>query len=215
MPHADPPAARQRHPRADHGCGPEGQFRPPGHADGHGGHRRGAVARYLKHNPANPHWADRDRFVLSNGHGSMLLYSLLHLTGYPLTHRRAAAISASSARTPPAIPRSTRTSASRPPPVRSARASPMPSAWRWPRRCWPRQFNRPGHDDRRPPHLGVPRRRLPDGRHLARGLLAGRHAALGKLICVLRRQRHLHRRRGARLVHRRHAASASRPTAGM
>ncbi len=39
---------------------------------------------YLKHNPANPDWADRDRFVLSNGHGSMLLYSLLHLTGYPL-----------------------------------------------------------------------------------------------------------------------------------
>ncbi len=37
---------------------------------------------YLKHNPANPGWADRDRFVLSNGHGSMLLYSLLHLTGY-------------------------------------------------------------------------------------------------------------------------------------
>ena len=37
---------------------------------------------YLKHNPANPQWFDRDRFVLSNGHGSMLLYSLLHLTGY-------------------------------------------------------------------------------------------------------------------------------------
>jgi transketolase len=40
---------------------------------------------YLKHNPANPEWFDRDRFVLSNGHGSMLLYSLLHLTGYPLS----------------------------------------------------------------------------------------------------------------------------------
>lgn len=39
---------------------------------------------YLKHNPANPSWADRDRFVLSNGHGSMLIYSLLHLTGYDL-----------------------------------------------------------------------------------------------------------------------------------
>ncbi len=39
----------------------------------------------LKHNPANPRWSDRDRFVLSNGHGSMLLYSLLHLTGYPLS----------------------------------------------------------------------------------------------------------------------------------
>ncbi len=40
---------------------------------------------YLKHNPKNPHWPDRDRFVLSNGHGSMLLYSLLHLTGYDLS----------------------------------------------------------------------------------------------------------------------------------
>lgn len=41
-------------------------------------------SRHLKHNPVNPKWADRDRFVLSNGHGSMLLYALLHLTGYPL-----------------------------------------------------------------------------------------------------------------------------------
>ena len=39
---------------------------------------------YLVHNPANPGWANRDRFVLSNGHGSMLLYSLLHLSGYDL-----------------------------------------------------------------------------------------------------------------------------------
>ena len=41
--------------------------------------------QYLKHNPNNPNWADRDRFVLSNGHGSMLIYSLLHLTGYDLS----------------------------------------------------------------------------------------------------------------------------------
>ncbi len=40
--------------------------------------------RHLKHNPANPAWADRDRFVLSNGHGSMLIYALLHLSGYDL-----------------------------------------------------------------------------------------------------------------------------------
>jgi transketolase len=40
--------------------------------------------RYLSHNPANPQWANRDRFVLSNGHGSMLIYALLHLTGYDL-----------------------------------------------------------------------------------------------------------------------------------
>ena len=41
--------------------------------------------RHLRHNPANPHWADRDRFVLSNGHGSMLIYALLHLSGYELS----------------------------------------------------------------------------------------------------------------------------------
>ena len=40
---------------------------------------------HLKHNPGNPDWSDRDRFVLSNGHGSMLIYSLLHLTGYDLS----------------------------------------------------------------------------------------------------------------------------------
>ena len=41
-------------------------------------------SRHLRHHPGNPHWADRDRFVLSNGHGSMLIYALLHLTGYDL-----------------------------------------------------------------------------------------------------------------------------------
>src|SRR5579859_7049895 len=40
---------------------------------------------HMRHNPANPRWPDRDRFVLSNGHGSMLLYAVLHLTGYALT----------------------------------------------------------------------------------------------------------------------------------
>jgi transketolase len=58
---------------------------------GHPGMPMGAAAmaytlwnRVLKHNPADPHWFDRDRFVLSAGHGSMLLYSLLHLSGYDL-----------------------------------------------------------------------------------------------------------------------------------
>ena len=58
---------------------------------GHPGLPMGAAAlayvlwtEYLKHSPTNPHWFDRDRFVLSAGHGSMLLYSLLHLTGYDL-----------------------------------------------------------------------------------------------------------------------------------
>lgn len=59
---------------------------------GHPGMQLGAAAmayvlwtRRLKHNPRNPDWVDRDRFVLSAGHGSMLLYSLLYLTGYDLS----------------------------------------------------------------------------------------------------------------------------------
>src|SRR5215472_16462679 len=59
---------------------------------GHPGMPMGAAAmaytlwtQFLKHNPRDPHWIDRDRFVLSAGHGSMLLYSLLHLTGYDLS----------------------------------------------------------------------------------------------------------------------------------
>ncbi len=59
---------------------------------GHPGMPMGAAAmayvlwaRFLRHNPANPAWPDRDRFVLSAGHGSMLLYALLHLTGYALS----------------------------------------------------------------------------------------------------------------------------------
>ncbi|HKF98445.1 MAG TPA: transketolase, partial [Steroidobacteraceae bacterium] len=40
---------------------------------------------FMRYNPANPLWENRDRFVLSNGHGSMLLYSVLYLTGYPMT----------------------------------------------------------------------------------------------------------------------------------
>lgn len=62
-----------------------------GAKSGHPGMPMGAAAmayvlwtRFLKHNPANPNWFDRDRFVLSAGHGSALLYSLLHLTGYDL-----------------------------------------------------------------------------------------------------------------------------------
>src|SRR5215213_3037818 len=41
--------------------------------------------RHLRHNPRNPHWANRDRFVLSAGHGSMLIYALLYLTGYDVS----------------------------------------------------------------------------------------------------------------------------------
>ncbi len=93
--------------------------------------------RHLRHNPANPQWADRDRFVLSNGHGSMLIYALLHLTGYDLsiddlkTFRQLHSAHPRSPRSGPSR------QASKPRPARWARASPTRSAWRWPRSCWP------------------------------------------------------------------------------
>ena len=67
-----------------------------------------------------------------------------------------------------------------------------------------RTLQPPGIRRGRPPHLGVLRRRLPDGGHLAGGHLAGRHLEAGQAGGGLRRQQHLHRRRGPGLVHRRH-----------
>ena len=57
----------------------------PWRTNGNGGYCCSIMARFLKTQSNNPKWADRDRFVLSNGHGSMLIYSLLHLTGYDLS----------------------------------------------------------------------------------------------------------------------------------
>jgi transketolase len=133
-----------------------------------------------KHNPGNPQWFNRDRFVLSNGHGSMLLYALLHLSGYDLPIDELKRFRQLHSKTP-AIPSLPRPRAWRPPPARSARASPTRSAWRWPRRCW-RALQPPGvpvvdH------HTWV---FLGDGCLMEgispRGLLAGRHLGLGKLI---------------------------------
>ncbi len=56
--------------------------------------------KHLRHNPNNPQWPNRDRFVVSNGHGSMLLYSLLHLTGYPLSQEDLQAFRQLGSRTP-------------------------------------------------------------------------------------------------------------------
>ncbi len=119
--------------------------------------------QFLKHNPQNPQWADRDRFVLSAGHGSMLLYSLLHLAGYPLPLEELKKFrqwgsktpghpeyghtvgvetttgrSASGAAKLPAIRNTATPSALKPPPARSARVAVMPSVWRLPKKCWRR-----------------------------------------------------------------------------
>ena len=87
--------------------------------------------RHLRHNPANPQWPDRDRFVMSNGHGSMLVYALLHLTGYDLSIDDLKNFRQLHAKTP-GHPEFVYTAASRPRPARSVRASATPSASRSP-----------------------------------------------------------------------------------
>ena len=173
--------------------------------------------RHLRHNPANPHWPDRDRFVLSNGHGSMLLYALLHLTGYdlPMDELKKLPPAAQQDRRPPRSGRHAR--AWKPPPARWARASPTPWAWRWPRSCWrPSSTARPRTSATIVDHFTYAF--LGDG-CMMEGIsheacsLAGT-LRLSKLVALLRRQRHLHRRPRRRLVHRRHAQRVSTPTAG-
>ncbi len=85
--------------------------------------------RFLHHAPTRPDWFDRDRFVLSAGHASMLLYSLLHLTGYDLPLDELKRFRQLGSRTPGPSRVRPDARASRPPPARSARASPTRSAW--------------------------------------------------------------------------------------
>ena len=109
--------------------------------EGHPGTPLGAAdigtalfTRHLKFNAADPLWFDRDRFVQSNGHGSMLLYSLLHLTGYEkisLDEIKRFRVLGSHCAGHPGIRSRRRASRSRP--ACSARASPTPPAWLWPK----------------------------------------------------------------------------------
>ena len=99
--------------------------------------------RHLKHNPGNPLWADRDRFVLSNGHASMLIYALLHLTGYDLPLQELKDFRQLHSKTPghpehgltPGVETTTG-------PLGQGIA--MRWAWRWPRSCWRPNSTGPG-----------------------------------------------------------------------
>ena len=130
---------------------------------------------YLKHNPADPHWPDRDRFVLSNGHGSMLLYALLHLTGYALPIEELRRFRQLHSKTPghpevgvtPGVETTTG-------PLGQGLANAVGMALS--RAAAGRRVQPPRAHDRRSSHLGVRRRWLPDGRHQPRGVLARRHA---------------------------------------
>ena len=92
--------------------------------------------RFLRFNPSNPAWPDRDRFVLSCGHASLLLYSLLHLTGYDLSLEDIKAFR-QWGRRPPGTPSGDTRRAWRPPPARSGRAWGTRSGWRSPSGCSP------------------------------------------------------------------------------
>ena len=111
---------------------------------GHPGLPMGAAAmakvlwtQFLRHNPANPYWFDRDRFVLSPGHGSMLLYSLLHLSGYDLLLDQIKRFRQWGSITP-GHPECGTTPGVEVTTGHLAKALPMASEWRWLRRTWQR-----------------------------------------------------------------------------
>ncbi len=140
---------------------------------------------YMKHNPANPKWADRDRFVLSNGHGSMLIYSLLHLTGYDLSIEDLKQFRQLHSKTPghpeygyaPGVETTTG-------PLGQGITNAVGMALA--EKVLAGQFNKGRARDRRPLHLRLPGRRLPDGRHLPRGLFPRRRVGAGQADRPLR-----------------------------
>jgi hypothetical protein len=156
---------------------------------------------FLKHNPANPRWWDRDRFILSNGHASMLLYGLLHLTGYPLGmdeirhFRQLGSRTAGHPEHDLAIGIETTTG-----PLGQGLANSVGFALA--ERMLAAQFNRPEY-----PIVDHYTWVFAGDGCMMEGLLAGRNAQARQADCVLRQQWHLDRWRGAGLVWRRHAAA--------
>ena len=150
--------------------------------------------RFLRHNPADPDWVDRDRFVLSCGHASMLLYALLHLTGYDLALEELKAFRQWGSRTPghperghtPGVETTTG-------PLGQGFANAVGMAIA--ERFLAEHFNRPGH--RVVDHriwVFASDGDLMEGVASEAASLAG-HLRLGKLTVALRRQSHHHRRR--------------------
>ena len=180
------------------------QLGPSRHADGHGRHRRGALERLPQiqsgqwplARPRSVRALERPRL------DAAVLGRLPH--GLRDRARRAEEL-------PPARLARSRASGAR---ARARHRDDDGAARPRPRECRRHGARREASRgrvqsarlaDRRSPHVRVPRRRLPDGRHLARGVLVRRHAEARQADRLLRRQRHLDRRRDARLVHGRHA----------
>ena len=141
---------------------------------------------FLRHNPANPKWFNRDRLILSNGHGSMLLYSLLHLSGYDLTIEDLRDFRQLGSRTP-GHPEYGRTAGveTTTGPLGQGLANGVGMALA--ERALATRFNRPGFPIVDHYTYVIRRRRLPDGRHLLRGVFAGRHLGAGQADLLVRR----------------------------
>ena len=162
---------------------------------------------------ADPHWQDRDRFILSAGHGSMLLYSLLHLTGYDLPLDELKHFRQWGSLTPghpeyghtPGVETTTG-------PLGQGFANGVGMAMA--ERFLAAHFNRPEHRLVRPLHLRHCQRRRPDGGRLLRGRLAGRAPRAGQAHLPLRRQPRSPSRAAPSWPSPRTSRSASRPTAG-
>ena len=150
--------------------------------------------RFLNFDPKNPHWPDRDRFVLSAGHGSMLLYSLLYLLGYEDIDDRARSsnfrqLGSKTAGHPEYGHAAGIETTTGPLGQGIANAVGMAIAER-------KLARRVRRRSCRPPHLCAVRRRLPDGRHQPGGDRACRPPEAQQADRLLGRQRHLHRRPG-------------------
>ena len=149
---------------------------------GHPGMPMGSAAmayalwgKQMKFDPKTPKWADRDRFVLSSGHGSMLMYSLLHLFGYGLTIDDLKAFRQFGSKTPghPEYGHTVGVETTTGPlgqGIANAVGMALAEAY------LAAHFNREGYNDRGSLHLRHRGRRLPDGGHLLRGRFPGRHA---------------------------------------
>ena len=169
--------------------------------------------RFLRHAPTHPDWPDRDRFVLSAGHASMLLYSLLHLTGYDLLARRAQAlppVGLEDARAPGVRPHARRRGDDRSarPGLRERRRDGDRRAPTG-RRVQPRRPR-----DRRPLDVRDRLRRRPPGGHRLRGGIARRPPAPRQARRPVRRQQDPARRADVDGLVARTSRSASRRTAG-
>jgi transketolase len=143
---------------------------------------------HLKHNPANPGWVNRDRFVLSNGHGSMLLYALLHLSGYDLPIEPSCSAFGSCIRRLRVTPSSAMTAGveTTTGPLGQGLANAVGMALA--ERSAGARPSTARSPDRRPLHLCLHRRWLSDGRRFARGLFVGWTPVAVETDRFLRRQ---------------------------